>query len=486
MLKPQLCDDDQVCVLGWPSTYASDKYCQQSTDYVGQVSELNAVNNGQKRGNFDVAIAGSNGYVTTQLSAPAGYQSGVPYGKFAINAPYDAQGYNTYMGAKIFTGVWSVAQCSEYCDAQTKYNLATAPKDGTPAKVCKFFNTYLLTAKMANGNVVPQGQYCSLYTEAWPIKYATNGGQWRGKDQYTVDYSFGYAKTDAGLDPLVGDATGAKYQAVADIKWNTLQPYCSSLLGYTTPVTTITTMTTVTPLTTAVSTTTIFTGDPVPVLKRDEATPSAGVVTDVAIDGVITLHGGAVTTQNLDSTAAVVRRAVPTSTPADLKKYPTTVVSAACSLQATPVKSTSTVYVASTVTASTSTISQVASTSVAKYQYATPGCPTVKTDDGHVYKRYFYGQGLRENTKNPGNVGLPALTQTYSGTLLECDAAQKCATYGKTRPNTGGGYYSFDLHFLQSTGAWECSLYWEPNTVASYFNVADTDIVAGYGYCYNC
>ncbi len=43
------------------------------------------------------------------------------------------------------------------------------------------------------------------------------------QDQYTVDYSFGYAKTDAGLDPLVGDATGATYQAVADIKWNKLQ-----------------------------------------------------------------------------------------------------------------------------------------------------------------------------------------------------------------------------------------------------------------------
>lgn len=61
----------------------------------GQVTQDNAQNFGQKRGNFDVAIAGSNGYVTTQISTPAGYQMGVPYGKFAINAPYDAQGYNT-------------------------------------------------------------------------------------------------------------------------------------------------------------------------------------------------------------------------------------------------------------------------------------------------------------------------------------------------------------------------------------------------------
>jgi hypothetical protein len=319
MLEPQLCDDDQVCVLGWPSTYASDKYCQQSTDYVGQVSELNAVNNGQKRGNFDVAIAGSNGYVTTQLSTPVGYQSGVPYGKFAINAPYDAQGYNTYMGAKMFTGVWSVAQCSQYCDAQTKYNLATAPKDGTPAKVCKFFNTYLLTAKMADGQVVPQGQYCSLYTEAWPIKYATNGGQWRGQDQYTVDYSFGYAKTDASVDPLVGDAKGATYQAVADIKWSKLQPFCSAYLGYSIPLSTYTSTATTVP-----------------------------VVTSVAYS---------VTTTTVNSNNA--KRAL--SVPADLSKYPASVISSACSMQATQATSTSvvTAFATSTAAASTTIVTSV-------------------------------------------------------------------------------------------------------------------------------
>jgi hypothetical protein len=61
----------------------------------GPVSQDSAVNKGQMRGGFTVAIAGSNGYVTNQIKTPAGYQAGVPYGKFAINAPYDAQGYNT-------------------------------------------------------------------------------------------------------------------------------------------------------------------------------------------------------------------------------------------------------------------------------------------------------------------------------------------------------------------------------------------------------
>lgn len=61
----------------------------------GPVSQDNAVNKGYTYEGFTVAIAGSNGYVTTQIETPTGYQAGTPYGDFAINAPYDAQGYNT-------------------------------------------------------------------------------------------------------------------------------------------------------------------------------------------------------------------------------------------------------------------------------------------------------------------------------------------------------------------------------------------------------
>jgi hypothetical protein len=316
----------------------------------GQVTESNAVNSGQWRGSFEVAIAGSNGYVTTQLATPAGYQAGVPYGKFAINAPYDAQGYNTYMGAKMFTGIWNVDQCAQYCDAQTKYNLATAPKDGTPAKVCKFFNTYLLTAKMANGQVVPQGQYCSLYTEAWPIKYAVNGGQWRGQDQYTVDYSFGYAKADAGIDPIVGDATGAKYQARQDMTYypssltSTFLPYCSSLLGYTAALTTFVPSTTITPLTTV--------------------TVVATVTALAKRDGTSVFNINPTPIYSLTTTAIVEKRAG--STPNVLTKYPVAIQSAACSLIATSSPTTSTITASTvTVTLSTQTSFVTTTTSVA-------------------------------------------------------------------------------------------------------------------------
>ncbi|KAI5212560.1 hypothetical protein E4T38_00598 [Aureobasidium subglaciale] len=341
----------------------------------GQVTQENAQNTGQPRGKFIVAIAGSNGYVSTQISTPAGYQIGVPYGKFAINAPYDAQGYNTvseqdwlsktpadsrqYMGAKIFTGTWDVSQCSNYCDAQTKYNLATAPKDGTPAKVCKFFNTYLLQAKLANGTIVPQGQYCSLYTEAWPIKYAVNGGQWRGQDQYTVDYSFGYAKTasSSDVDPTLGDANGAKYQAVADIKWSSLQPFCSSFLSYSTPLVTVATTTFVTP----VATSTVYSISTVAAMRKRAggASPTAGLTTDASA-GIAVLIDDKNTTWYLPQSqgnvnAPIQKRTASLAIPGGLSKYPTTVIRSACEMQATPVTATSTITSAVTLTTATST-----------------------------------------------------------------------------------------------------------------------------------
>lgn len=276
----------------------------------GPVSQDNAVNTGQTRGSFSVVIAGSNGYVTNQIKTPAGYQAGTPYGKYAINAPYDAQGYNTFMGSKIFTSTWDVASCSAYCDSQTAYNKATAPKDGTPYKVCNFFNTYVLTAYKADGTVQPQGQYCALYTEAWTSTYATNAGQWRGQDQYLVNYSFGYPKSSPGVSPTVGDVKGAAYQALADIKWSSLQPFCSTLLGYTVPVSSVTALTTTTPIVTS----TVY------------------------------------------SSTTILKRAAQT-TPAGLAKYQAPVLSSACSMAVTSPTITS------TVTAATSTVVAVAQTS---------------------------------------------------------------------------------------------------------------------------
>jgi hypothetical protein len=369
----------------------------------GQVTQDNAQNSGQMRGNFQVAIAGSNGYVTTQISTPAGYQNGVPFGKFAVNAPYDAQGYNTYMGAKIFTGIWDVSQCSNFCDAQTKYNLATAPKDGTPAKVCKFFNTYLLQAKLANGTIVPQGQYCSLYTEAWPIKYAVNGGQWRGQDQYTVDYSFGYAKTDAGVDPTVGDTTGAAYQARQDMTYyssqltSTFLPYCSSLLGYTPLVATTTPTSTFIPLTTATTVITVTA-----LAKRDDATFTPGLLP--------------VPLSLLSASAAASNQKRALATPAVLSKYPLQVQSSACGLIATQATSTSTTTAAAaTTTLATQTV--IASTTVTVAAAASSGVLQVQ-DSSSPYNGYYVTYKAKYANQGSATVVLLVNDRTSATTFI--------------------------------------------------------------------
>lgn len=61
------------------------------------LSSDSAVNTGSMRTNFEVAVAGSNAYQNSTLTIPAGYTLVDTLEDAAINAPYDGQGYNTYM-----------------------------------------------------------------------------------------------------------------------------------------------------------------------------------------------------------------------------------------------------------------------------------------------------------------------------------------------------------------------------------------------------
>ncbi|KAK8119239.1 uncharacterized protein PG998_003865 [Apiospora kogelbergensis] len=205
----------------------------------GPVSKDNSKNAGQWRNKFQVVIAGSNGYVSKSIAPQDGYSGPTFLGNAAINAPLDCSGADTYIQPKVFTsGPFDAGLCAAACSAQSAYNLAHPPSDGTNPKTCQFFNTYML---LKNG--VPEGQYCSMYTMAWDNSYAKNTGQYRGNDKYTIAYSFTFVNgTNPGKPAIpcnVASATSAIQSA-------TLQPYCSSLLGYTTPVTTATASTTVT------------------------------------------------------------------------------------------------------------------------------------------------------------------------------------------------------------------------------------------------
>ncbi|KAI5195578.1 hypothetical protein E4T42_04679 [Aureobasidium subglaciale] len=179
---------------------------------------------------FTTVIAGSNAYVKTAVIGAQGYSQPVNLGASAINAPYDAQGYNTYMGFKLFTtGVFNISLCAAYCDAQTVYNVAHPPSDKSPAQKCHFFNTYILYKNSAS-NV--QGQYCVIYSEVWNQSYATNTGSWYGSDHYMIDASYtAYSLADQGPSPVSGDRDGAIGQASKEITWSKLQPYCSALVG---------------------------------------------------------------------------------------------------------------------------------------------------------------------------------------------------------------------------------------------------------------
>ena len=95
-------------------------------------------NEGGYQEQFRVLIAGSNGYVNKTLASIPGYSRAKYLGDVAINAPYDANGYDTYMGSKLFTaGPFNTSLCAEYCDAQTAYDLAHQPANGAPVQTCQ-------------------------------------------------------------------------------------------------------------------------------------------------------------------------------------------------------------------------------------------------------------------------------------------------------------------------------------------------------------
>ncbi|KAI5272739.1 hypothetical protein E4T47_04101 [Aureobasidium subglaciale] len=271
----------------------------------GPVSQSNANNYGQYRNKFQVVIAGSNGYMNNTLAVPEGFTSAQYLGNAAINAPLDHEGYDTFMGSRIFTaGPFNASLCAAHCQAQNAYNIAHPPTDGSPVKICNFFNTYLLYLNKTSNS---QGQYCSLYTEAWGSSYATNKGQYRGTDHYMIEYSYTFTNaSNSGFDPKKGDTNGAVHQASVDIQYATLQPFCSSALGYTALLATVT-----------------------------PTTIETHVVTNTILQTTTT-------TASINKRSAFTVASSPLSTPAVLTKYPASIVSSACSMLVSQATSTST------------------------------------------------------------------------------------------------------------------------------------------------
>ncbi|CAD0054829.1 unnamed protein product [Aureobasidium pullulans] len=298
----------------------------------GPVTAGNTNNYGRKWEQFSVVFAGSNGYVNQNIAAPSGYSDATYLNNAAINAPYDALGYNTYMGAKVFaTGPFNATLCAEACNAQNVYNIANPPADGAPVQTCQFFNTYLLFLN----NTQALGQYCAMYSSAWTSKYATKVEQWRGNDRYTVQFSYSFSNiTNPGTTP---NKAAAVAQAKEEIAYSTLQGYCSTLLAYNDLNAYFTATTTKIPVSTVTTTTTLK-------IKASSSSSSSS-------SAKISSSSSSLKASSLSKRA--VASAV--STPAGLTKYPASVLSSACSALVTSVPKTATVTVSTaTVTGSTS------------------------------------------------------------------------------------------------------------------------------------
>jgi hypothetical protein len=288
----------------------------------GPVTVSNTNNYGRKWVGFSVVVAGSNGYVNQNIAAPSGYSDANYLGNAAINAPYDSLGYNTYMGAKVFTsGPFNATLCAEACNAQNVYNLAHPPADGSPVQTCQFFTTYILSVNSKTA----LGQYCAMYSATWSNKYATNIGQWSGNDRYTIGSSYSFSNlTNPGTTP---NPVAAVAQAKEEIAASTLQGYCSTFLGYNDLNAYVTATSTKIPVSTVTATTT---------LKVKASSSTSG-------------------SSSSSKTSSLTKRAVASvSTPPALTKYPASILSSACSALVTSVPKTATITV-STATATGAT-----------------------------------------------------------------------------------------------------------------------------------
>ncbi|TGO88647.1 hypothetical protein BPOR_0149g00010 [Botrytis porri] len=162
-----------------------------------QIKKETATNTGQYRKDFSVVISGSDGYNKNYSPEPCDNYNGPASLGGAIQPPLDPiTKTDTYMGYKFFsfddvrTYEYGVVACTSACTAQSKYNIEHPPSSGHPA-ICNQVVVYVLSQSNK-----PQGIYCSMYTEVWAPNHATNYGQWRGSEYWSVSQAYSYSRAD--------------------------------------------------------------------------------------------------------------------------------------------------------------------------------------------------------------------------------------------------------------------------------------------------
>jgi len=77
--------------------------------------------------------------------------------------------------------------CAAACKEKSAYNLRHAT-DPSTARICVFFDAYILYKNGANGVFT-----CTYYTASYGPTYATNFGQYDGSgNHYTIAHSYTY------------------------------------------------------------------------------------------------------------------------------------------------------------------------------------------------------------------------------------------------------------------------------------------------------
>jgi hypothetical protein len=249
------------------------------------------------------------------------------------------------MGYKLFVqNAFDAKLCATACKETNKWALEHPPAEGKP-QLCRYFNTYIL---LKNG--VSQGQYCSMYTQKWDASFATNDGQYRGDDHYTIQYSFGFTdESDDGVPVCPNDISYLKSSG---------QEFCSSYISYEQPTTTATATATTTPAplkNTITRTSTSYTTTVVTTVtaakfagrharRADNGTEvSHDIIVDpyeISIVAVQTISPEDAGMPKLNDTmaaelngGAIEKRGL--ATPASIAAWPTSKISAACSQVAT-------------------------------------------------------------------------------------------------------------------------------------------------------
>lgn len=174
--------------LGWgnvcPNPSSITNY--KCTLWGSGVDAAAATNFGQTREQFQVVIAGSNGYEktnTTTPSCPDGWQPPRNCSGGVISKP------SCSLGSKFFPGPFDPKVCASYAVAQTALNKKNA-RNGQYSP-CNSFNSYMIKR-----DGIPLGTYCSLFTEVVDVSYATYRGGWASSSFWGIESSWAYSLTD--------------------------------------------------------------------------------------------------------------------------------------------------------------------------------------------------------------------------------------------------------------------------------------------------